>query len=121
MPRNLRRTAGRRCTTAERKAHAGAVQLYPRRSVEANKRLRPVLTHYPAELSTAPELIRKLVPAHAESELKGESSDLRPKLHRLTDRAGNGIDVDNFVPIPIEQLRISLDVGKSLLSGKHFF
>ncbi|GHJ84291.1 hypothetical protein NliqN6_0693 [Naganishia liquefaciens] len=44
------------------------------------------------ELSTAPELIRKLVPTHAEAELKS-----------------NGIDVDNFVPIPIEQLRISLD------------
>ncbi|KAI5453852.1 glycogen synthase kinase 3 [Naganishia albida] len=44
------------------------------------------------ELSTAPELIRKLVPTHAEAELKA-----------------NGIDVDNFVPIPLEQLRISLD------------
>lgn len=33
--------------------------------------------HYLTELSTAPELIRKLVPAHAEAELKGESVCIR--------------------------------------------
>ncbi|KAJ9122174.1 Glycogen synthase kinase 1 [Naganishia onofrii] len=45
------------------------------------------------ELSTRPDLIRKLVPAHAEEELKR-----------------HGIEVEGFVPIPLEQLRISLDV-----------
>ncbi|KAJ9116624.1 Glycogen synthase kinase 1 [Naganishia adeliensis] len=55
------------------------------------------------ELSTAPELIRKLVPTHAEAELKS-----------------NGIDVDNFVPIPVEQLRISLDVrNATFCASKH--
>lgn len=44
------------------------------------------------ELSTRPDLIRRLVPKHAEAELHAR-----------------GIDVDDFVPIPLEQLRISLD------------
>jgi len=49
-----------------------------------------------AELSTRPDLIRQLVPSHAEPALKEE-----------------GIDIDGFVPIPLDQLRISLDVGVS--------
>lgn len=44
------------------------------------------------ELSTRPDLIKKLVPKHAEAELRMR-----------------GIDVDNFEPIPVEELRISLD------------
>ncbi|BEJ01024.1 hypothetical protein CcaverHIS631_0508810 [Cutaneotrichosporon cavernicola] len=44
------------------------------------------------ELSTRPDLIHRLVPKHAESELRSR-----------------GIDIDDFVPIPLEQLRISLD------------
>jgi glycogen synthase kinase 3 beta len=44
------------------------------------------------ELSSRPDLIRTLVPPHAEEELRAR-----------------GIDVDGFVPIPLEQLRISLD------------
>ncbi|WWD15709.1 hypothetical protein CI109_100131 [Kwoniella shandongensis] len=46
------------------------------------------------ELSTRPDLIRQLVPAFAE-----------PELHE------RGIDIEGFVPIPLEQLRISLDVS----------
>ncbi|RSH95608.1 regulator of ime2 [Saitozyma podzolica] len=44
------------------------------------------------ELSTRPDLIRRLVPPHAEPTLRAQ-----------------GIDIDGFVPIPLEQLRISLD------------
>jgi glycogen synthase kinase 3 beta len=46
----------------------------------------------PAELSIRPDLIRQLVPPHCEAELLSRS-----------------IDLDNFVPIPLEQLKISLD------------
>lgn len=46
------------------------------------------------ELSTRPDLIKKLVPPHAEPALRSQ-----------------GIDIDDFVPIPLEQLRISLDVS----------
>ena len=44
------------------------------------------------ELSVRPELNRQLVPSHCEGEL-----------------ASRGIVLDTFVPIPLEQLRISLD------------
>jgi len=41
-----------------------------------------------------PDLIRQLVPSFAEGALRAQ-----------------GIDIDGFVPIPLEQLRISLDVS----------
>nr|ODN83817.1 CMGC/GSK protein kinase [Cryptococcus depauperatus CBS 7841] len=44
------------------------------------------------ELSSRPDLIRQLIPPHAESELHAR-----------------GIDVNDFKPIPPEQLRVSLD------------
>lgn len=44
------------------------------------------------ELSTAPDLIAKLVPKQAEAEL-----------------LSRGIDIHNFVPIPLEEMRITLD------------
>jgi len=44
------------------------------------------------ELSTRPDLIRQLVPRHAEAAL-----------------LARGVDVENFKPIPLEQMRISLD------------
>lgn len=47
-----------------------------------------------AELSTRPDLIRQLVPPHTEDELRSR-----------------GIDIDDFTPIPLEQMRISLDVS----------
>lgn len=46
------------------------------------------------ELSSRPDLIRQLVPAHAEEELRSR-----------------GIDVNDFKPIPPEQLRVTLDVS----------
>ncbi len=50
------------------------------------------------ELSTRPDLIRRLVPPHAEAAL-----------------SARGIDIEGFVPIPLEQLRISLDVSDQTL------
>lgn len=44
------------------------------------------------ELSVRPDLIRKLVPPHCEPEL-----------------ASRGIVLDKFVPIPLDQLKITLD------------
>lgn len=44
------------------------------------------------ELSVRPDLIRKLVPTHCEEEL-----------------ASRGIVLDSFVPIPLDELRITLD------------
>jgi len=44
------------------------------------------------ELSIRPDLNRKLIPPHAEAKLRER-----------------GINLDNFVPIPLEQLKISLD------------
>lgn len=44
------------------------------------------------ELSVRPDLISKLVPPHAEESLKAK-----------------GIDVHNFEPIPLEDMRVSLD------------
>jgi glycogen synthase kinase 3 beta len=55
------------------------------------KRVEKVFVNY-VELSIRPDLIHKLVPAHLVSS--------------LNDR---GIDIDNFNPIPLEELRISLD------------
>jgi glycogen synthase kinase 3 beta len=46
----------------------------------------------PAELSVRPDLNRRLVPLHCEPELRAR-----------------GIDLDNFVPIPLDQLKITLD------------
>ena len=122
MSRVLRRIAGRGGSTSERKAYARAVQLYPRRYDKAEKRSWPILTRCFVELSTAPELIRKLVPTHAEAELKSAFAAPALAAYHLTDSfIGNGIDVDNFVPIPIEQLRISLDVSNTSFTGKTMF
>jgi len=44
------------------------------------------------ELSVRPDLIQQLVPPHCEPEL-----------------ASRSIVLDNFVPIPLEQLKITLD------------
>jgi glycogen synthase kinase 3 beta len=45
-----------------------------------------------AELSVRPDLIRRLVPPHCEPEL-----------------ASRSIVLDNFVPIPLEQMKLTLD------------
>jgi glycogen synthase kinase 3 beta len=57
--------------------------------LRARARLTPLL---PSELSVRPDLIRQLVPPHREPELRSRS-----------------IVLDNFVPIPLEQLKITLD------------
>jgi len=44
------------------------------------------------ELSSRPDLIRQLVPPH-----------------RIPELQSRGIDLDSFVPIPVDQLRITLD------------
>jgi glycogen synthase kinase 3 beta len=44
------------------------------------------------ELSVRPDLNRLLVPPHCEAELRSRS-----------------IDLDTFVPIPLDQLKITLD------------
>lgn len=49
-----------------------------------------VLVH--AELSIRPDLIRQLVPPHCEAEL-----------------LSRGIDINNFDPIPLADMRITLD------------
>lgn len=58
------------------------------------KEMPPLFNFTREELSTRPDLIRKLVPAHAEAALKER-----------------GIDIEGFVPIPLDQLKISLDVS----------
>jgi len=45
-----------------------------------------------AELSVRPDLLRQLVPPHCEPEL-----------------ASRSISLDNFVPVPVEQMRLTLD------------
>lgn len=47
-----------------------------------------------AELSIRPDLIRQLVPPHCEAELQSR-----------------GIDINNFEPIPLADMRITLDVS----------
>jgi len=56
------------------------------------KELPPLFNFTREELSVRPDLIRTLVPPHCEQEL-----------------ASRSIHLDNFVPIPLEQMRISLD------------
>jgi len=56
------------------------------------KALPPLFNFTREELSIRPDLNRTLVPPHAESELRAR-----------------GINLDTFVPIPLEQLRVTLD------------
>jgi glycogen synthase kinase 3 beta len=58
-----------------------------------NGKEMPVLFDFSREeLSIRPDLIPKLVPAHAEAGLQAR-----------------GIDIRNFTPIPAEEMRITLD------------
>lgn len=56
------------------------------------KDMPPLFNFTREELSIRPDLNRKLVPSHVEAEL-----------------AQRGIDLNNFEPIPLEQMRITLD------------
>jgi len=60
--------------------------------MQSGKDLPPLFDFMLEELSIRPDLISKLVPPHAEEPLKER-----------------GIDIQNFEPIPAEQMRISLD------------
>ncbi|CAO3667492.1 unnamed protein product [Rhizopus microsporus] len=62
----------------------------PNTRLPDGKPLPPVLDFTREELSIRPDLIRRLVPPHAEPEL-----------------LSRGIDIHNFEPIPLEQLKIS--------------
>ncbi|CEG71532.1 Putative Likely protein kinase [Rhizopus microsporus] len=62
----------------------------PNTRLPDGKSLPPVLNFTREELSIRPDLIRRLVPPHAEPEL-----------------LSRGIDIHNFEPIPLEQLKIS--------------
>ena len=68
------------------------LQLTASRSRRAKETLLTNAT--PAELSIRPDLIRQLVPSHCEAEL-----------------ASRGIDVNNFEPIPLADMRITLEVN----------
>lgn len=56
------------------------------------KDLPPLFDFTREELSCRPDLIGTLVPPHAEAEL-----------------ASRGVDVHNFQPIPLEEMRLTLD------------
>ncbi|THH15020.1 hypothetical protein EW146_g5401 [Bondarzewia mesenterica] len=56
------------------------------------KEFPPLFNFTREELSVRPDLMRKLLPPHCEPELRSRS-----------------IDINNFVPIPLEQMRITLD------------
>jgi len=56
------------------------------------KELPPLFNFTREELSVRPDLIPQLVPAHCQPEL-----------------ASRGISLENFVPVPLEQMRITLD------------
>jgi glycogen synthase kinase 3 beta len=58
-----------------------------------NGREMPLLFNWTKEeLSIRPDLIHRLVPKHAEADLQAQ-----------------GIDVNNFTPVPLESLRVTLD------------
>jgi glycogen synthase kinase 3 beta len=62
------------------------------REGESARSKRGIIADVGVELSVRPDLIRQLVPPYCEPEL-----------------ASRSIVLDNFVPIPLEQLKISLD------------
>ncbi|KAG0744119.1 hypothetical protein G6F57_009802 [Rhizopus arrhizus] len=62
----------------------------PNTKLSEDRILPPVLNFTREELSIRPDLIRRLVPPHAEREL-----------------LSRGIDIHNFDPIPLEQMKIS--------------
>ena len=64
----------------------------PDAKMPTGKDLPPLFDFNREELSCRPDLIRQLVPPHAEQEL-----------------LSRGIDINNFEPIPLEQMRLHLD------------
>jgi glycogen synthase kinase 3 beta len=64
----------------------------PDAKMPTGKDLPPLFDFTREELSCRPDLIKNLVPAHAEQEL-----------------LSRGVDVNNFDPIPLDQMRVHLD------------
>ncbi|CAD6575194.1 MAG: regulator of ime2 [Tremellales sp. Tagirdzhanova-0007] len=89
----LEYTPTARLTAPEALVHEFFDELRVEDSRLPNGKEMPALFNFTREeLSMRPDLIRQLVPEHAEAALRAQ-----------------GIDIDGFVPIPLEQLRISLD------------
>lgn len=89
----LEYTPSARLTAIEAMTHPFFDELRTGESKMPNGRDMPPLFDFTREeLSIRPDLIHKLVPEHARADL-----------------ASKGIDVDNFEPVPLESLRVSLD------------
>ncbi|GAA6001390.1 hypothetical protein JCM10207_006641 [Rhodosporidiobolus poonsookiae] len=89
----LEYTPSARLTAIEAMTHPFFDDLkVPDAKMPTGKDLPPLFDFTREELSGRPDLIPQLVPQFAEAEL-----------------AARGIDVHNFQPIPLEQMRISLD------------
>lgn len=89
----LEYTPGARLSAVEAMAHPFFDELRAEgQRMPGGKELPPLFDFTREELSVRPDLIRALVPPHCEQEL-----------------ASRSIQLDSFVPIPLEQLKISLD------------
>ncbi|GAA6059057.1 hypothetical protein JCM10212_001282 [Sporobolomyces blumeae] len=89
----LEYTPSARLTAIEAMCHPFFDDLrVPDAKMPTGKDMPPLFNFTREELSIRPDLNRKLVPSHVEPEL-----------------ASRGIDLNNFEPIPLEQMRITLD------------
>jgi len=93
VSRTLEYTPGARLSAIEAMTHTFFDELRQESTRMPNGKDLPLLFNFSREeLSIRPDLNRQLVPPFTEPEL-----------------ASRGIVLDTFVPIPLEQLRISLD------------
>jgi len=94
ISRLLEYTPSARLTAVEAMAHSFFDELrQPEAAMPNGKPLPPLFDFSIEECSAAGrELLPRLVPQHAEAAL-----------------AGRGIDIRNFVPLPLEQMKVSLD------------
>jgi len=93
VSRLLEYTPASRLTDIEAMCHPFFDELRAEGTRMPNNRDMPRLFDFTREeLSIRPDLIRTLVPPHLEPELRSR-----------------GIQLDSFVPIPLDQLRITLD------------
>ncbi|KAI0319811.1 Pkinase-domain-containing protein [Amylostereum chailletii] len=89
----LEYTPEMRLTAVEAMVHPFFDELRAENSTMPNgKDFPPLFDFTREELSVRPDLIHKLVPPHCEAELRSR-----------------GIDIDNFDPIPLEQMRLTLE------------
>ena len=82
----------RECRTAKISLHSSILRAKARMTPFLSDKRHLLTNLHHSELSVRPDLIRQLVPPHCEPEL-----------------ASRTIMLDNFVPIPLEQLKITLD------------